>query len=472
MISTMKHIVTEGRRTRHIVGVGLALAGILGGCNATETLLEATDPDLINPAEAQSAEGAQALYSGALGRLKTMTGGGESTWLFGGLLADEWSTSSTFVQNDEVDQRATQTNNTIVTGMFRNIFRTRTSANQAIAGLKEFRPTETTRIAEMYFARGFAEMQAAQDFCNGIPLSDGTGTEIVYGTPLPVADVFRAALASLDTALLIATGTDAATTSVRTAARIAKARTQLGLGQIAAAAVTVAGIPTSYTYNNTFAVTSGDNVLWGQPFSAGRYTVADSLEGNARNLLVRNAIPFFSARDPRLPVFYTLAANRRDTVKAQDGLTFIRKTSLWARSTPVPVVNGIDARLIEAEAKLKANDAPGMLSILNTLRAAPPKLGEIQAAVMPALTDPGTADARINLLFREKAFWTFSRGQRLGDMRRLIRQYGRTPDNTFPVGIHYKGGNYGTDVNLPVPQAEQNNPNVGPDKPTCLDRNA
>jgi hypothetical protein len=82
--------------------------------------------------------------------------------------------------------------------------------------------------------------------------------------------------------------------------------------------------------------------------------------------------------------------------------------------------------------------------------------------------DPGTADARLNLLFREKAFWTFSRGQRLGDLRRLIRQYGRTPANTFPEGEHYRGGTYGPDVNLPVPQDEQNNPNFV----QCTNRNA
>jgi hypothetical protein len=77
---------------------------------------------------------------------------------------------------------------------------------------------------------------------------------------------------------------------------------------------------------------------------------------------------------------------------------------------------------------------------------------------MAALTDPGTTDARVNLLFREKAFWTFGRGQRLGDMRRLIRDYSRTPENTFPMGTHYRGGTYGTDVNMPVPQQEENNP--------------
>ena len=63
--------------------------------------------------------------------------------------------------------------------------------------------------------------------------------------------------------------------------------------------------------------------------------------------------------------------------------------------------------------------------------------------------------------------WTFTRGHRLGDMRRLVRYYGRA-DQVFPEGVHYRGGKYGADVTLPVPQAEQNNPKwTG-----CIDRNA
>ena len=131
-------------------------------------------------------------------------------------------------------------------------------------------------------------------------------------------------------------------------------------------------------------------------------------------------------------------------------------------------MNGIDARLIVAEGRLRARDFAGMMTILNGLRATPPKLGEVQPAAMAALPVPATYAEATNVFFREKAFWTFSRGQRLGDLRRLIRQYGRTEDKTFPVGRHYKGGNYGDDVNLPVPQAEQNNPNFQ----GCLDRNA
>src|SRR5262249_50053404 len=105
---------------------------------------------------------------------------------------------------------------------------------------------------------------------------------------------------------------------------------------------------------------------------------------------------------------------------------------------------------------------------LNALRAAPQSLGSISSPVMTNLTAPTTKDAALDLYFREKAFWAFSRGQRLGDLRRLIRQYGRPQNRVFPVGSFFKGGNYGTDVNFPVHVDEQNNPEFK----GCADRNA
>jgi hypothetical protein len=47
-------------------------------------------------------------------------------------------------------------------------------------------------------------------------------------------------------------------------------------------------------------------------------------------------------------------------------------------------------------------------------------------------------------------------------MRRLITQYNRSPPAVFPTGPYFKGGTFGTDVNSPVPQREQNNPNYTP----------
>ena len=60
-------------------------------------------------------------------------------------------------------------------------------------------------------------------------------------------------------------------------------------------------------------------------------------------------------------------------------------------------------------------------------------------------------------------------GHRLGDMRRLIRQYSRTESTVFPTGalLYRASDSYGTDVNFVVPFAERNNPNFK----GCTDRN-
>jgi len=466
--------------------IALAAAAGIAACDTVKTnLLEAVDPEIINPSDVQSAAGATAVRNGALARLRTATADGESSWMFGGLLADEWTSSSTFVQNLETDQRSTQLNNSTVNTELRALYRVRTDANQAIALLNKFKPDPVSDIGEMYFARGFAELQLASDYCNGIPLSDGAGTQVTFGKPLPVKDVFNVAIASFDSAMALSSGTDAGSVAINRAARIGKARALLGVGlsNAPAAAALVAGIPTTYRYDVTASLTGGDNVLWDQAASSTRYVVSDSLQGNSRNILVKNAIPFFSAHDPRVPAHYKIASNKRDTVKAQDGNTFvIQVDSLWGQTSAVAVVAGLDARLIEAEAALQAGDAAGMMSILNALRATPQQITAPSPTatgthpgwttpVMPALTDPGTQAGRVALLFREKAFWQFGRGHRLGDLRRLIRDYGRAADgsDTFPVGPYPQGGVFGPDLNLPVTTDEQiGNPNFT----ACLDRKA
>jgi hypothetical protein len=458
-----------GRSVQTIVAA--TLVAIAPACSSiTDSILEVEDPDLILPTNVNSLNGARAVANGALGRFINITAGGEGTWLYGGLLTDEWTTSSTFIQNDETDQRKVQLLNTQVTGFYRGINRVRTAANQAIPLLQQYDSTNKALMAEMYFARGFAEMQLALDFCNGIPLSNGAGTEIVYDEPRTGQEVFQVAVASFDTAIAKA-GTDAQSVSIATAAKIAKGRALMALNQYAAAAQAVAGVATNYKYQHTFSLTTSSNIIWGQGFSAKRYSVGDSIDGNNRDILVRNAIPFTSAKDPRLPVTDTKAATQ-PTV-GQDGGTIMRITAIYDRLTPIDVVNGIDARLIEAEVLLKNGDTAGWLAKLNALRNGADRVTAIgtvtiSATALPNLTDPGTPEARLKLMFREKAFWTFARGQRLGDLRRLVRQYNLAPTDVFPEGVHFKAGNFGSDVNLPVVTDEENNPNFT----GCLDRNA
>ena len=75
----------------------------------------------------------------------------ESTWLFGGLLVDEWATSSTFVQNDETDQRSISAEQLVGQRELRALYRVRTSANQAIGLLNKWKPTPASDIARDVF---------------------------------------------------------------------------------------------------------------------------------------------------------------------------------------------------------------------------------------------------------------------------------------------------------------------------------
>ena len=234
------------------------------------------------------------------------------------------------------------------------------------------------------------------------------------------------------------------------------------------AAAAVSAVPTNYTYNVTFSQATNDNNIWGlagQVSTRARFVVSDSFDTQGTT---KNALPFASANDPRVPATGSPTSNG---TKSIDGITPLVYQNIWLqRSDPIPVATGIDARMIEAEAKLNANDIAGMMTILNAARATPQTLGPLSVPAMAALPTPATKDAATSLFFREKAFWQFGRGMRLGDMRRLIRQYNRTEDTVFPVGKFHKAGgaSYGTDVNLPVTDNEKQNPNFT----GCIDRKA
>ena len=474
----MKRFI-RGGRTR-VALAALVFGAVVAGCSVQDTLLEAIDPDLINPDNLNSPDGAEALRVGALGRLRIITAGGEGMWLLGGLMTDEWKSGDTFAERDETDKRLVQyradnvTTNGNVTAAYRQIHIARSAANQAMVYLRKFKPLPVSNVAEMFFVKGYAELIAAEGFCNGQPFATFDGPVAIPGPPVTTPEAYAMAGRSFDSVLTIATGTDAASIAVQTAAKLGKARVLMNLGgaaNYASAKALVAGIATAYRYNVTFVQISGDNQIWALSNSARRYVVGDSIDATGT---VKNALPFVSAADPRVPTLKAPAVPALSfdvkTPFVTQGV-FLTKGAPAGREDPAAILAGLDARLLEAEVFLSQGDNANWLLTLNALRSAPPVIG---GALVPTglapLVDPGTPAARLSLQFREKAFWTFGRGERLGDMRRLIRQYGRTQDTVFPTGPFFKLDNYGTDVNFPIPQAEQNNPNLS--GLGCTDRNA
>lgn len=461
----MKHI----HGSRWAAGV-IALAVIAAGCDPKKELLEPQQPGVISPGDIQSATGADALYVGALGRMKVALNGSptnsgsnqEAAWNWAGLFTDEFKSGDTFSQRNDADQRNLQDNDALVTRIWAGLQQGRGYARTAIDALTQFDPNAKSKIAEMYFAMGFLELTLGQEFCNGIPLGETVDGKPVYTQPLTTADVFNSAITRFDSALtILGSATDDASSNVRTATLIAKARAQVDLAQFDAAATTVSGISTDYQYNATYSNTTDDNQWWILGPSVERYSLGDSVDITGP---VLNAIPFASANDPRVPV------DSGEKKAGEDNQTiFVWTDRLAGRDDPLPLVSGIDARLIEAEDQLQAGDYPGMVATLNALRASKQTIGVFETPVMaPIATIPATKDAAIDLLFREKAFWQFGRGIRMDDLRRLVRQYSRPQDQVFPSGKFFKTGDYGSEVSFAVPDAEKTNPNFK----GCLDRDA
>lgn len=452
-------------RVRAALAAGAAGLGLmLGGCNVKDELLAPQQPGVISPSDVQSATGAEGLYVGAVGNFKNALVGGsgntETIWQFTGLMTDEFKSADTFSQRNDADQRATQTNDAQLSPIYTSLQQARGSSRTALTYLRQFEPlTSNAHQAEMLFTIAFAEMQLGEDFCNGISLGETVNGVAVYTPPLMTKDVFTAALARVDSGLALATATDAATTAVRNALLITKGRLQVDLGQFAAAATTVAAVPVAFQYDGTFSQTTNDNGWWIMTTSSKRYTMGDNVDAGGP---IANALPFVSAKDPRVP---TLAASG----KGFDTTTPFVNQAIWNRDDPIAIVDGLDGQLIQAEAKLNASDIAGMMTILNALRAAPPTQGIFKpAGTLAPLAAPATQADAVTLYFREKAFWTFGRGQRLGDLRRQVRQYGRPQDQVYPSGQFFKNGNYGTRVAFPVPDRDKANPQFS----GCIDTNA
>ena len=442
------------------------------GCDRVKTeLLAPQNPGLVDPSAVGSPTAALALRVGAIGRYKQVQAG-ESIWEYGGTLADEYKNADFSSDRINADQRLTDA---AVQWNYNGVTQARGFVRDAITAMKQFNPDSSGLIGELYMELAFFEMTMADNYCNGIPLGHTDAGVSVNGAPLTIAQVYDSASNHLDTAMTLSgKASDAGSVYINRAARVWKARVLIAKDKAnaAAAAAVVASVPTTYVYDMTFSSVSGSNGMWTLNNSTARIGVADSFDIIGGQVsVIKNALPFVSANDPRVPTLNGDLATP-SKVPPEDGITkpFFLSLLYKGQFDPLVLASGVDARLYEAEAKLQGGDIAGMMTILNALRTATPRpvIGLTTIPAMATLPTPANATDATSLLFREKAFWTFGRGQRLPDLRRLVRQYGRTDDQVFPTGNYFKGGKYGTDENFPVPSSEQVNPLFT----GCLDRKA
>lgn len=408
-----------------------------------------------------------------------------------GLLTDELFASD----GSSIDaRRLPESENSEGAAMYGALQNLRVQAALAVIAMRRAFPDSLRAVrGEMFAVQGYSELLLADVFCSGIPLSmPREGADIDYRSGSPRDSVYAHALTLFDSAVTLSADSQ----RIVTLARIGKGRALLNLARYDSAASAVHDVQTADRYQLLAIVGIGkpNGIVENTDF--GNSNVSDR-EGEV-------GLPYRSSNDPRTPY---LSVN---TPVVVDGIAYTVTRYAPAKypqadrdSVLYTVADGIEARLIEAEAELKAGETR-WLETLNALRTSGqfdtmpvfqydttkdvngnPVLdpsgnpthvdttylrndtlwtaGSGGIAELPPLADPGTATTRVAALFAERAAWLYLTGHRQGDLRREIRQY---QINMFPRGAYLTSGKYGSDVTFPIPTTETINPFFH----GCLDR--
>ena len=468
----------------------LVFAG--GACN-TDKLVEVEDPAALRPEDLGGAGAVPALVAGAL---RQFIGGydgfglDDSFIVASGAVSDELYWGDTFTTRQAFDQRNFQPAalGNISDPSFTRLHQARFNARRAFAVVDEFTSTATAKAdsatkAQLRTIEGYVYVTLSEGWCGSVPFSrlpDSGPIDpfaINYGPPIGTNAMNDTAVVRFNEALTL--------NAVNRLAAVGKGRALLNVGRYADAVAAVQAVPTTFVFrlehsqntsaeNNPVAALQS-NGRWGVSNLEGGVTATGAAQRPDENppsaaATSAEGIAFRSLSDPRVPWQGRPTSNN---------VCFSSAAKCWLNNnyptfdSDVPIASGVEARLIEAEGDLQAGNGAGMIAKLNALRASAAQLlpilytDQLQVfgppIVLAPLVDPGTPEARRDLLFRERALWLFNTGHRLGDLRRLVRNYGLPSSQVFPSGPYFRAGTYGNDVAFPVPFTEENNPQFSRD---------
>lgn len=469
------HRASDAMWSRRIPRVlALVLAAATGACSR---LTEVPPPtNIVEPGAVTTPAALAGMYQNAIFKMSQAYAGGvagsQSFISTSGIFSDELTSFGALDAHEETPQLSNQ----ITTFATLNSVRSG-AADAARALAADGGITPSSYIAELHAMQGFVYLMVSELYCSGVPFSSiGNDGRIVYGHAESTADMLNDAIAHFDSALALHTDT----ARINYLVAVGKGRALLDLGQYDDARTAVAGVPSDFSYQFTYndAGPYGNflSSAWAaasNPFGFGLsdFTLSDA-EGT-------NGLPYLTQSDARVSV----------TVISSPftGQIFILPNKYPSGTAPIALADGMEARLIEAEAALHDHDAE-WLTILNALRTDGtytvagtdttwnPGTGSSHfSPALPGLaplSDPGSDSARVSLLFRERAYWLYLTGHRQGDMRRLVRQYGRPGALVYPIGITSDPVSPLVripDATLVMPSQESdNNPNYS----GCINRDA
>lgn len=406
-------------------GRALLTAGVLFAAAACNDMLRVDDPINLTPDDLQA--GSVALtVNGVRGSFQSMF---DYYVLHTALLTDEMVLAGTFPYRAEMDARTIDPNNEGLLGdLYTPLSTARFMSDTAVAiltaaqggaSVDEAERLEGVALSKYYGA--YTRMLLAEAFCESA----------INGGPGLTSDERMAdALAAFQDAGTAAQAANRA--DLVAASKLGEARAQLWLGDYPAAAAAAGAVPNDLSvksYYSTASVAQKSKVV--------RYTYAID---EARRFTVGDGSLASTGHEgwPYMAEWEALGLleERPDLISFNPAVPVVLQLKYPTADAPIEIASGNEARLIEAEVKLRDSDPDGAADIVNELRSSHWGLG--------AISFSGDLATDLPAMARERARELWLTGERLPTLRRYLKD----GVDLFP------GGKQGDDTCFPVPQRE------------------
>lgn len=394
---------------------------------ACSNLLDVKAPDAIGSGTLENPESAIQLVNSALGDFYCAYA---SYTVASGLMSGELQETTLTASRWSYDRRDVQSNETAYSlsdctglGTYTPLSVSRYTTDHALGLLEGWTDEQvenrTDLIAKAATFAGYSRVVLGEGFC---------AAAIDLGPQLSSNQLFALAVQKFDTA--VAAATEATDDSILNLALVGRARAKLDEGDNAGAATDAALVPMGFNFDLTY--DESTNYRSNRVFA----------ENNGHSVTVAPA--YRGLGDQRVPV------TDADRLASDEQTPLFLQGKYADASAPISLASYTEAQLILAE----ATGGSGAITILNNLRAsATPSM-----APLPSSSDPAVIKADIA---QERARWLWLQGTHLYDVRRLDLPL--VPAAGLNYSITYsKGGKYGSETCLPIPDVEtNNNPNAG-----------
>lgn len=422
------------RSSRAVVVALLASLAAATACNQLDKLLEVESPSRLPRGELERPENAQLLVQSVAGDFQCALG---AYIVAGGLISGEFiettQTASRWSYDRRVitpDQAHYSTFGCEALGVYVPVSTARFTADNAVKLLESWTDGQVANrqrlLAEAALYAGYGLLLLGEGFCSAA---------VDLGPEQTPAQLFAAAETRFTKAITAASasGTAAADSALIRAALVGRARSRINRGDRTGAATDAALVPIGFVFNSR-AGGGGrlDNRVFAQNGLGSAVTVAPAYRG----------VTWSGVPDPRVPVRDEgrLAGDARSALFVQRLYT--------ALDTPFPIATGVEARLIRAEA-VGGQTAVNIINELHTRAGIPADFASADEAVILAQ------------VVEERRRALFVQGQRLYDWRRFNLPLVPAPGTPYSVTYPTKGGTYGSDRCMPLPDVERlNNPNI------------